>query len=76
VEGIGTVSGADAEMLMNTLLSNADYQSTGMSGSGSMQIGLKNGLVLQLMVGNDCVSACGTWSCPDFFEALHEAVGY
>lgn len=76
VAGIGTVSGPDAEELMSILLRNADRQSTGISGSDSMQIGLKNGLVLQLLVGNDCVSACGTWSCPDFFEAFHETVGY
>lgn len=76
VSDIGTVSGADAVSLMKILLDTADYQSTSMSGSGSVQIGLKNGLVLQLLSGNDCVSACGTWSCPDFFEAFHEAVGY
>ena len=76
VARVGTVSGPDAEALMATLLQNADRQSNSISGSDSMQIGLKNGLVLQLLVGNDCVSACGTWSCPDFFEAFHETVGY
>ena len=60
---------------MEKLLGGADYQSTGMSGKGSLQIGLQNGLTLQLLVGEDTVSACGTWSCPDFFEAFHEAMG-
>ena len=34
----------------------------------------QNGLTLQLLTGDDSVSACGTWSCPDFFEAFAEAV--
>ena len=59
--------------LMHTLLDLADYQSTGMSGSQSMRIGLSNGLILQLLAGEDTVSACGTWSCPDFFEAFAQA---
>ena len=45
-----------------------------MSGAGSLLIGLKNGLTLQLLVSDESVSACGTWSCPDFFEAFDEAV--
>lgn len=73
--GVGTVQGADAQALMGILLDNADYKSTGMSGSGSLKIGLNNGLTMQLLAGDDMVSACGTWSCPDFFEAFHEAVG-
>ena len=75
VEGMGRVDDAGmAQYLMGTLLDFAQYEAVGMSGSGSMQIGLNNGLVLQLMVGDDTVSACGTWSCPDFFEAFAEAV--
>ncbi len=69
-----TVSGSQARQLMEILLDEASFQSTGMSGNGSLQIGLTNGLALQLLVGDDTVSACGTWSCPDFFEAFAEAV--
>lgn len=69
-----TVSGGKAQQLMETLLNDASFQSTGMSGSGSLQIGLTNGLALQLLVGDDTISACGTWSCPDFFEAFADAV--
>jgi len=58
---------------MELLLEYADYVGTGMSGTDSMQIGLTNGLTLQLMTGDDSVSACGSWSCPDFFEAFAEA---
>lgn len=75
LEGAGTVEDADAQALMQTLLDNASYQSTGVSGSGSLHIGLTNGLTLQLLVGDDTVSACGTWSCPEFFESFHEALG-
>lgn len=64
------ITGADAQMLMQILLDNADYQSTAMTGQGSLQIGLKNGLTLQLLVNGDSLSACGTWSCPDFMEAI------
>ena len=76
LDGVGMVDSVeDAQSLMQTLLDTSDYQSTSMSGSGSLKIGLSNGLTLQLLVGDDAVSACGTWSCPDFFEAFHEAAG-
>jgi len=75
LDGMGRVSDAEQAMaLMETLLEYADYQSTAFSGSTSMRVGLKNGLVLQLMTDDDSVSACGTWSCPDFFEAFAESV--
>lgn len=64
---------AAAQNLMQTLLDDADYQSTAMTGSGQMQIGLKNGLTLQLLVGDDCVSACGTWTCPEFMQTFESA---
>ncbi len=68
--GYGRITDVNtAQSLMQTLVDNADYQSTGLSGSGTLFIGLQNGLTLQLMVGDDAVSACGTWSCPEFFEA-------
>jgi len=70
IEGLGRAEGETAQQLMETLLDYADYQSTAFSGSVPMQIGLENGLTLQLMTGEDSVSACGTWSCPDFFEAF------
>lgn len=76
LDGVGMVDSVeDAQSLMQTLLDTSDYQSTSMSGSGSLKIGMSNGLTLQLLVGDDAVSACGTWSCPDFFEAFHEAAG-
>lgn len=68
-----TVSGKAARNLMKELLNDADFYSTAASGTGSLQIGLTNGLVLQLLVGDDVISACGSWSCPGFFEAFEAA---
>lgn len=74
LDGMGRAEGAQAQALMATLLDYADYQNTAFSGDVPMQIGLTNGLTLQLMTGEDSVSACGTWSCPDFFEAFAQSV--
>ena len=75
VSGMGRVDDRETvQALMSALLDYADYTGTSMSGSNSMRIGLSNGLTLQLLAGEDTVSACGTWSCPDFFEAFMEAV--
>lgn len=68
---VGVIDDAQkARELMKTLLDNASYQSASLSSGGaqSLLIEMKNGLSLQLMVGDDTVSACGTWSCPEFFE--------
>ena len=74
MEGVGRVDDpAAVQQLMTTLFDLADYQSTAFASGSSMQIGLKNGLTLQLMVGEDTISACGIWSCPDFFEAFAAA---
>ena len=77
LSGVGaTHDAAKARELMKVLLDNAEYQSASVSSSGaqSLLIGLQNGLSLQLIVSEDSVSACGTWSCPEFFEAFAEAV--
>ena len=75
INGMGRVDDpAAVQELMNTLFDLADYQSTAFASGASMQIGLSNGLTLQLMAGEDTISACGIWSCPDFFEAFMEAV--
>ena len=67
---------ATAQSLMQTMLSNAVYESASVGGGDtrSLLIGLDNGLLMQLMVGDDTLSACGTWSCPEFFEAYEKAV--
>jgi len=75
IAGMGRVEEpGDVLLLMNTLYELSDYSGTAFTTGASMQLGLKNGLVLQLMAGDDAVSACGSWSCPDFFEAFRQAV--
>lgn len=75
--GSGIVDNPDtARQLMQVLLDNAVYESAsvGSGGSRSLLLALDNGLLMQLMIGDDTVSACGTWSCPEFFEAYDRTV--
>jgi len=67
---------AKAQSLMQTLLDNAEYDSaaSGTDDTRSLLISLDNGLLIQLMVGQDSLSACGTWNCPEFFDAYADAV--
>lgn len=63
------------EALFATLTSCASYESSGsIQGKQSLHITLDNGLTVQLLVKNDKVAACGTWSCPEFFEAFEKAL--
>ena len=73
---VGTVTDADAcEELLSTLLDCATYESSGsVSGKQSLLISLDNGLTVQLAVRDENLSACGTWSCPEFFEAFEDAL--
>ena len=65
-----------AEDLIATLLSNAVFESSGtVSGSQSLLIELNNGFTVQMAVKDDKLGACGTWSCPEFFEAFSTALG-
>ena len=74
--GVGTVTDAGtAQALYNTLLMNAEMARAGASETGqSLLIQVNNGLVLQLCVRDESVMACGTWNCPEFFEAFAAAV--
>ena len=74
---VGTISDENtAAQLADTLLSNASFVSASGSQSGnrSLLIQLSNGLFVQMYVKNDTLSACGSWSCPEFFEAFEAAV--
>lgn len=73
--GVGTVTdAAKAQELYNTLLSNAQLlRASSGETSQSLLIGLQNGLVLQMSVRDESLMACGTWSCPEFFEAFEAA---
>jgi hypothetical protein len=75
--GAGLVTNPEnAQALLASLLANAEYEnaSFGTDDTRSLLIALDNGLIVQLMVGADTVSACGTWSCPDFFDEYATAV--
>ncbi len=71
LSGVGTVAGADASALWSVLCSGAAYMNASCAETGqSLLITLTNGLTVQLSVNGETVSACGTWACPDFFEAF------
>ncbi len=73
---VGTVSDeATASYLADILLNNASFENASGSQSGkrSLLIQLSNGLFVQMFVKNDTLSACGSWSCPEFFEAFSAA---
>lgn len=73
---VGVVTDSDmCEALFATLLDCASYESSGsVSGKQSLHIALDNGLTVQMIIKNDKLSACGTWSCPEFFEEFEDAV--
>ncbi len=74
---VGTISDeATASQLADILLGSASFvnASGSQSGNRSLLIQLSNGLFVQMFVKNDTLSACGSWSCPDFFEAFEAAV--
>lgn len=73
---VGVVTDADAcETLFQTLLDNACYESSGtVNARQSLLIELDNGVTVQMAVRDESLSACGTWSCPEFFEAFEEAM--
>lgn len=65
---------ATCEDLFSTLTSCASYESSSsISAKQSLLIHLDNGLTVQLAVKNDKLAACGTWSCPEFFEEFEAA---
>lgn len=74
--GVGTVTDpAQAQALFSLLINTAQMTRPGASEtSQSLLIGLQNGLALQMSVRDESLMACGTWSCPEFFEAFEAAV--
>ena len=75
LSGVGTVTdSAICNHLVDTLFAHASYQNSGsLSSKQALLIELDNGLVVQLAVKGDKLAACGTWSCPEFFEAFEDA---
>ncbi|MBR4334668.1 MAG: hypothetical protein IKP72_18500 [Clostridia bacterium] len=76
LSGVGTVNDASAaQRLVSILVSNASFLRAGGSETNqSLLIQLSNGIVLQMAVNGERLIACGTWACPEFFEAFQEAM--
>ncbi|MBR6707037.1 MAG: hypothetical protein IKI84_10205 [Clostridia bacterium] len=75
LSGVGAVTGSEAKRLFSLLCGGAVYMNASCPESGQvLLISLSNGLTLQLSVSGETVSACGTWACPDFFEAFNGAL--
>ena len=74
--GVGTIQDAEpARYLMGILTENASFLRSGSSETNtSLLIQLDNGITLQLAVNGERLMACGTWACPEFFEAFQEAM--
>ena len=76
LSGVGTVNDpAAAQRLVNILVSSASFLRAGGSETNqSLLIQLNSGIVLQMAVNGERLIACGTWACPEFFEAFQEAM--
>lgn len=73
---VGTISDKKvAASLAQTLLSNASYKSASATGGQqSLLLKLDNGLTVQMLVKNGVLSACGSWTCPEFFEEFEASL--
>ena len=76
LSGVGTVNdAAAAQRLVGILTANAQFLRAGGSETNqSLLIQLSNGITLQMAVNGERLIACGTWACPEFFEAFQEAL--
>ena len=76
LSGVGTVNDpAAAQRLMGILTRSAEFLRAGGSETNqSLLIQLSSGLVMQMAVNGERVIACGTWACPEFFDAFQEAM--
>ena len=76
LSGVGAINDpATAQRLVDILVNNASFLRAGGSETNqALLIQLKSGLVLQMAVNGERVIACGTWACPEFFDAFQEAM--
>lgn len=75
LSNVGTITDqGKVKELMNTLYTSAEYQGNQtISGSQTLLVDYGNGIVFQMNVKGDSLSACGTWSCPEFIEGFMAA---
>lgn len=74
--GVGIISSADVcEDLLDILFNCAQYESSDhiINPRQVLLLTLDNDLEVQLIVRNGSVSACGIWSCDEFFDAFTDA---
>lgn len=75
LSGVGTLTGEQANAVVDVLLDNATLKAADTTASRQMlTVTLDNGLQLQLGVSGDMLCGCGGWSCPEFFEAFEAAL--
>ena len=76
LSGVGAINdAATAQRLVKILTGSASFLRAGGSETNqSLLIQLSSGIVLQMAVNGERVIACGTWACPEFFEAFQEAM--
>ena len=75
LSGVGTLIGDAANDAAAVLLDHATLKSADSSArKQTLTVTLTNGLKFQLGVSGDTVSACGKWSCPEFFEAFESGL--
>ena len=75
LDGVGTLEGGAADDVIDVLLSCATLKSADAGSARQyLTVTLDNGLRLQLGVSGDTLSGCGSWSCPEFFEAFEQAM--
>ncbi len=76
LSGVGTVNDpAAAQRLVNILTQNAQFLRPGGGESNqSLLIQLQSGIAVQMAVNGERLIACGTWACPEFFDAFQEAL--
>lgn len=75
LSGVGTLIGDAANDAAAVAARPRDAQVGDSSArKQTLTVTLTNGLKLQLGVSGDTVSACGKWSCPEFFEAFESGL--
>lgn len=68
--GSKTLNGTQAEESIRILYRNAERLNDSYVGNVSVKILLKNGLNLFLFAGEECLTGCGVWYCPEFFQCF------
>lgn len=70
LSGVGSIyDSGKANAMMSLLLDNASfYADNFLQGGQSLDITLTNGLTLQLQIADRVFTACGSWTCSEFFD--------